>query len=81
MHRVMMMMMVMVMVMVMMMHRMVGHRSRGGGGILRDCVAGAGESDGGGQSETLDHRLTVLFEKKTPAVFILHCAATRLNSK
>src|SRR5271166_5025196 len=57
---------VVMMVMVMVVMHLVGHRrSRGGGGFLRDGVAGEADGERGGGDKALDHGRTVL-SKKTP---------------
>lgn len=57
---------VVMMVVVMMVMHLVGHRrSCGGGGFLRDGVAGEADGERGGGDKALDHGRTVL-SKKTP---------------
>ncbi len=69
----------MMVMMVMMVMHLVGHRrSRGGGGFLRDGVAGEADGERGGGDKALDHGRTVL-SKKTPAVFDQKVAARRMN--
>ncbi len=76
-----MMMMMMVIVMVMMMMHLVGHRrSRGGGGFLRDGVAGEADGESGGSDKALDHGQSVL-SKKTPFGLRPQSAGPRLNSR
>src|SRR5271166_4505536 len=77
-HVVVVVMMMMVMVVMMVMH-LVGHRrSRGGGGFLRDGVAGEADGERGGGDKALDHGRTVL-SKKTPGGLRSESAARRMN--
>jgi hypothetical protein len=69
---------VMMMVVVMMLHRR-GFRGRGGGGVLRDGVAGEANGQSGGDDKALDHGRKSL-SRKARAAFAAESVGLSLNT-